>query len=83
MRADGLGLGLKIAHQVQEALFVAIMDATLDQVGLYAAQFRKFSQQRGAAQRHDDIRNLANRRVGGQARESVGAATFHADFEVR
>ena len=68
---------------MNEAIGHFLAHAAIHQFLFDAAQFGKFRQDRPAAKRCQDIRRVADGRIGGDAGKTVGAATFQADAQMR
>ena len=79
----GACAGLVGAHEGDEALGGFRTFAAVDEVLFDAAQFGKFGEDGASAEGDEEVRDLADGGVGGDAAEAVRAAAFEADGEGR
>src|SRR5437867_401953 len=77
--ANSFGARRVIAHELAEALGNFVRDATVDEILLDAAEFGEFRKDGTAAERVDDVGEMADGGIRGNPREAIRATAFESD----
>src|SRR5271154_5521957 len=81
--ADGFGTGGIVAHELDEAVGDIFSGAAIDKFLLDAAEFGKFGEDGPAAESGKHVGSVTDGGIGGNAGETVGAATLQTHAKAR